>query len=504
VPGLLKTTLEQIGGIWRRLGAPSRVAVVTTLLLAIGGLLAVSLWARSPSYVILESGLDTGRASRIVDALQDLGVEYQTRDRSTTILVPSQDLSRARLKLAGQGLIVAGDPPEEEKDSPFLPPEERRARQVRALSQEIARAIQGLEGIERAKVLLSPGRESPFSRTSRPPTCSIIVQPESGRTIASWQVEGIVRTATNAVTGLTAENVSVVSGDGRPLTKAANRMGAAVSDDALLEREMDLEDKVRKILDGIVGPGRFRIGITLLMNFDVTKRRTTEYDEAKKVLERETSKKTSTPTPEAAGGTPGAGSDSALAGPVSPPAKTEDRERTYKVPMTEVEEVKSTPQIVRITAGITIDKDALDETAKAGLEGVLKSALGIDETRGDSLTLDVMDFAEIEMPPDVAPGGRLDLSQILDIAQYAAAGLAGLGLLLFFRGAFRGRKKGEAPARTGTRLDLTVGDEPAEEEAISPKRLERQRIKHEIARAIDRDPRGVAKLIEMWLHEEGA
>jgi flagellar biosynthesis/type III secretory pathway M-ring protein FliF/YscJ len=110
-----------------------------------------------------------------------------------------------------------------------------------------------------------------------------------------------------------------------------------------------------------------------------------------------------------------------------------------------------------------------------------------------------------ERPEGAAESAGFDVQGILDIAQYAAAGLAGLGLLLFFRSAFKGRGKSDVPATTGSRLDLTIGDEDEEPaETVNPKVRERLKIKNEIARAIERDPRGVSKLIEMWLHEESA
>jgi len=82
-----------------------------------------------------------------------------------------------------------------------------------------------------------------------------------------------------------------------------------------------------------------------------------------------------------------------------------------------------------------------------------------------------------------------------------AAGLAGLGLLLFFRSSMRAVGT-RLPAPQTTGLDLTVGGEPQEELVVNPRLEERNRLKLEISRAIEQDPRAVAKLVEMWLTED--
>jgi flagellar biosynthesis/type III secretory pathway M-ring protein FliF/YscJ len=154
--------------------------------------------------------------------------------------------------------------------------------------------------------------------------------------------------------------------------------------------------------------------------------------------------------------------------------------------------------VQRVTAGITYDRESYPGDA-ASLAAALVKALGIENA--EDLTLTPVDFAEIEAPPAEEEPGMLSLGNVFAVAKYAAAGLAGLGLLLFFRGAFRGRPSRDLPALSGANLDLTVGDQE-DEERVNPKVIQRQRLKKEIARAIDQDPRGVARLVEMWLQEE--
>jgi flagellar biosynthesis/type III secretory pathway M-ring protein FliF/YscJ len=516
VPTFLLDTLKQIGAIWKRLSAPSRVAVAATLVLAVGGLLVVTFWARTPSFVVLESDLDSARAGRIATALEDLGVPYETRDRGMTILVPSRDVARARLKLGGQGLLFTGDAPEEEDASPWMGPEERQAKRVRRLQTDITRAVQSFRGVEQAKVILSPGKDSTYRGFVRPPKASIIVWPADGRQLGPQQVEGIVRTATNAVTGLTEENVSVVSGDGRVLTRRKGSPGNLVADDTMAVREAHeraLEEKAGTILDGAFGPGSYRVAVTVQMSFDTTTTTETEYFDDRKVVSKETSTKESAPTGGGAvGGDPSRGADAKL-GASLPPTKKEMRERDYLVPQKETTETRNTPKVIRVTAGISVDQERCSEEDQRKLKPILARALGIQRQDpsapgGDpypDLEISRIPFVVPERPEGAAESAGFDVQGILDIAQYAAAGLAGLGLLLFFRSAFKGRGKSDVPGDDRVALDLTIGDEDEEPaETVNPKVRERLKIKNEIARAIERDPRGVSKLIEMWLHEESA
>jgi flagellar M-ring protein FliF len=496
--------LSQMAAIWRRMSAPSKVAVVATLLLAVGGLLAVTFWARTPSYVVLESDLRPAQASRIADALEDMNIPYDTRDRGTTVLVPAGDLSRARLKLAGLGLMITEDAETTEEASPWLGNAEREALRIRKIQAELARAIQAFKGLERVKVIISPGKDSPYETVSRPPSASIIVSPAQGHTISPRQIQGIVDTAVHAVTGLTPDNVSVVDGDGRPLTRRRGTPGALLADESLgvrRARELELEEKARAHLDRTVGLGHYSVAVTIDMSFDTFETTKTTYDPEGVVVTHETSRKKTTPTPSGPGGSVGEGGTGPGA-PAAAPAKEEEKEKTNLVPETVTTERKNTPEVKKITVGITID-EAKFEGETTELEKTLRNALGIDETRGDALTLTKAPFAKLELPPMPEKPGPLSLDNFLKFGQIAAAGLVGLGLLIFFKGAFK-RSAGVAVVeRTGTHLDLTVGDEEPEA-AVSPKVLERQKIKKEIARSIDRDPRGVAKLLETWLHEESA
>jgi flagellar M-ring protein FliF len=506
VPTFLIEMLSQMAAIWRRMSSSSRVAVVATLLLAVGGLFAVTFWARTPSLVVLESDLRTVQASKIVDALGDFNIPYETRDRGTTVLVPAGDLSRARLKLAGLGLMIAQETEASEEASPWLGNAEREALRIRKIQSELGRAIQAFKGLERVKVIISPGKDSPYESVSRPPSASIIVAPSMGHTISARQIQGIVDTAVHAVTGLTPENVSVVDGEGRPMTRRRGKPGSMTADEGLgirRARELELEDKARTHLDRTVGLGHYSVAVTMDMSFDTMETMKKTYDPDGVVVSHETSMKRTTPVARSPGGVIGTGADGLGGGSAASPAKEEEKEKTNLVPETVTTESRVTPEVKKITVGITINALKFEGETK-DLEQTLRDALGIDEARGDALTLTKATFATIDLPPAPEKPGPLSMDNIVKFGQIAAAGLVGLGLLLFFKGAFKRTGGASVPVRTGTHLDLTVGDEEEPEASVSPKVLERQKIKKEIARSIDRDPRGVAKLLEMWLHEESA
>src|ERR1700733_15294912 len=80
------------------------------LLLLIGIAMAVAagvtvvLWSRGPSYSMLYANLATEDLTQITQALDSATIPYRMEACSYAIMVPSERLSEARLKLAGQGL----------------------------------------------------------------------------------------------------------------------------------------------------------------------------------------------------------------------------------------------------------------------------------------------------------------------------------------------------------------------------------------------------------------
>src|SRR5436190_1051020 len=75
--------------------------------IAVVGFLLVSV-ATKPTYTTLGAGLDPAQTGKLTGALDSQGISYKLANGGTAIDVPSADVARARVALAGAGLSASG------------------------------------------------------------------------------------------------------------------------------------------------------------------------------------------------------------------------------------------------------------------------------------------------------------------------------------------------------------------------------------------------------------
>jgi len=511
MPTFLTQVLQQIAAIWRRLTMPARVAVAMTVLIAIGVLSGILFWSARPSYVTLASDLTADEITSVYQALEGEDITPRIRDNGRAIAVPANRLSDAQRVLAGAGVSADSFDAGDDGGGMFKSKEEKRERELRRREQHIARRLEGNRLILSAQVSIAGGRQSLYQEREAATTAAVQLTLRPGTALTSAQVQSVVRSVANSVTGLDANNVTVTDDRFNTLASGSGE-ATGQTEGTFLEGERQWrERKIFELLESTVGPDGVRVVVTVAAEFIALTTEKTTYDPENRVVRSEKTIKTSGSQP-MLGGTPGA------ADPTQRTNKSEDKTKEYMVPVTTTTETLNRPRIKRVTAGIFVDRARIpgdDDAAKnatiAAWVETLANAIGTGELKGDEFALDATllkitpsDFLEPPEFPEPVAASMFTSDRIVDLATYGAAGLAGLGLLLFFRSSMRAVGGNRLPApQIGGGLDLTVGGDPTEELTVNPRVEERNRLKREISRAIEQDPRAVAKLVEMWLTEEG-
>ncbi len=119
---------------------------------------AVVLWAIEPSYTPLYHNLNSREASQVLDSLTKAGIEYKLDKKKGSILVPTDDLHDARLKLAAEGLPRGNGSSFQflGKNSGFGNSQFMEvARYRHALEQELAKTIGHFNEVKSARVHLA-------------------------------------------------------------------------------------------------------------------------------------------------------------------------------------------------------------------------------------------------------------------------------------------------------------------------------------------------------------
>lgn len=435
----------------------------------------------APEYVQLYSGLTPSTASSVIETLEQDGFRVRLSDSGATVSVPRESLPRARMALADQGLPADGTPGWELFDetsglgmNSFL----QRVNRLRAMEGELARSIQTIDGVAAARVhIVLPEREA-FSRERPEPSASVIVRGAASRTISRRQGAAIRALVAAAVPDLSPMRVTVLSASGETILAEEGEGAAEVTLQSVRTGiEERMSQSITQILSARVGAGNARVQVSVDLNGERQVVRQQSFDPAQRVVRStETTEETNEDRELAAGevGVNGNIPAELADGADAEGGNTNSSERTreivnYEIGKTESETVREPGEVRRLSVAVLVngiyniadngDVDYVERDAEelARLEELVKSAVGFDEARGDTVSVDSLRFMDYSM--DVGDPVGLSMGQLIsENFGSILRGLMALGLVAAILG-FGVRpmmRQLQAPG-TGTALALAGG-----------------------------------------------
>ncbi len=235
---------------------------------------AVVLWSRGEDYRPLYGSLERLDSSAVLDVLDSSKIKYRIDSGTGALLVQSDKIHDARLKLA-----EAGVPGENTVGFELLDREQplgtsqfmEGARYRRSLEGELARTIASITNVRGARVHLAIPKESVFVRDARPASASVFVELFPGGGLTPAQVKSIVNLVASSIQQLQPENVTVVDQKGSLLSQMALEDPELAQANRQLEHthriERRLLDRVNSILEPLIGADRFRAEIAADVDF---------------------------------------------------------------------------------------------------------------------------------------------------------------------------------------------------------------------------------------------
>ena len=378
--------------------------------------------SQQPERTTLYASLPEAEKARVIDALKNAGVDVALDPTTGDVIVPVRDYHSSRMTLAAQGLPVSI--PDGYDSLAEIPMGSSRSVEQVRLKQtqeiELARSISEIEGLVTARVHLAIPEKSVFARASTPPTASVFVQMENGRSLSRQQVDAIVHLVSSSVPFMAKNDVTVVDQYGNLLSRPPQDSAGMVSD-AQLEHRIRLEDIYRNRVIALVSPIVGAGNVTAQVNLDIDFTRseiTEELMDPEGTALRSEQRSSESSAEIIAKGVPGATSNRAPtqtdietsqsvdnSDPNSAKARSTSETRNYEVSRTVSTTQRPSSQITGIQAAVLvremevvnpetglkevqeIPKDKLDE-----IEALVANAIGIDADRGDSLTVSSSTF----------------------------------------------------------------------------------------------------------------
>jgi len=463
--------------------SPGRQAVLALTAL---GSLAFFAWlaagAAKPEQRVLYRGLAEDEVARVTEGLRAERIDYQLDEGGTAVLVPASQVYEARIRLAGKGLPSGGATGFEIFDKPAFGVTDfvHHVNYSRALSGELARSVEQLDPVERARVqVVIPERRSVLAAAQRKPRAAVIVRLRPGHQLRPDQVQAVVHLVASSVESLDTADVTVVDGAGHLLAPQGDALpsgtlpvGGAPGYQQRVEAE--LARRVEAILEKTVGVGG--VIARVRADMDWTESETTEetFDPDSQVARSEQrSSESSEDGMAQEEGVPGVASNApdavAAAATPAPSRSTSTRsDETLNYEINKKVSHRRTPMggIRRLSVAVLVaDRPAAEADGEPQrwsseslslFESLAKQAVGFDEKRGDQITISSAPFRMPEQ--EVEDGGGIGPEWIL-LAEALLRALSVLLVVLAFGKMVVGpvaRSLGQARAESGASLPATV------------------------------------------------
>ncbi|MEB0041427.1 MULTISPECIES: flagellar basal-body MS-ring/collar protein FliF [unclassified Pseudomonas] len=235
---------------------------------------AVVLWSQQPDYKPLYASLAGMDTKQVMETLSAADIPYTVEPSSGALLVKSDDLQRARIKLAGAGVAPSDgnvgfeilDKDQGLGTSQFM----EATRYRRGLEGELARTISSLNNVKGARVHLAIPKSSVFVRDERKPSASVLIELYAGRSLEPGQVLAIMNLVATAVPELSKSQITVVDQKGTLLSDQNQNSELSMAGkqfDYSRRMESMLTQRVQSILQPILGNDRYKAEVTADVDF---------------------------------------------------------------------------------------------------------------------------------------------------------------------------------------------------------------------------------------------
>lgn len=433
-------------------------------------------------YSLLFANMPSRDASSVIEWLKDRKIPYRLEDGGKDILIPADKVYEARIELAGSGLSEGGVGFEIfDKQSFGMTDFAQKVNYRRALQGELMRTITSLAPVEGARIHLALPEKRLFREQQQQATAAVIVKLSSGRSLKESQLQGIIHLVSGSVEGLEAENVTVVDSSGKVLSKSRSDEVAGPMTPGMLgyqhTMERRLETRAQSMLDRALGAGNSLVRVNADVDFDQRERVEEAIDPngAVVVSEHVSTEKGSA---ELAGGVPGVVSNLQANGAgvtvTSTPSSRTEEVVNYEMSKIVSKTVQSVGTIKSLSVSVLV-ADKLAPGAEGAeptpdprsaeeikeIEKMVRTALGINDTRGDLISVVSMPFESgFDTEPMPQPSLIEKIYPFMPLIKYALLGIAGLmAYLLFLRpllGALRGASEMTAPMKTVEELEAEL------------------------------------------------
>ncbi|EPX3984774.1 flagellar basal-body MS-ring/collar protein FliF [Vibrio cholerae] len=403
-----------------------QVVLVLSISICVALIVMLFFWVREPDMRPL-GAYETEELIPVLDYLDQQKQQYKLD--GNTILVPVSDYNSLKLSMVRAGLNQnrqAGD--EILMQDMGFGVSQRLEQERLKLSRErqLAKAIEEMRQVNKARVLLALPKQSVFVRHNQEASASVFLTVRTGANLKQEEIDAVVDMVASAVPGMKPSRVTVTDQHGRLLSSGSqDPVSAARRKEQELEKQQEeaLRGKIDSVLIPILGLGNYTAQVDIELDFSAV-------EQTRKVFDPNTPATRSEYTLEdynngnVVAGVPGALSNQPPADASIPQDVAQMKDgsvmgqgsvhkeatRNYELDTTISHERKQSGVITRQTVAVAVKSRSsvnpdtgevtytpLSEADLNSIRQVLIGTVGYSENRGDLLNVLSMPFAEPEM-----------------------------------------------------------------------------------------------------------
>ncbi|MFU2508144.1 flagellar basal-body MS-ring/collar protein FliF [Pseudoalteromonas sp. ASV78] len=402
-----------------------QVTLVIALAICLAIAIFVIIWARQPDMRPLGK-MPTEELIQTLDFLDAQKIEYQLD--GNVVSVAEGEYQNIKLLMTREGIEQAPSSGTDiiMQDMGFgVSQRLERERLKHGREQQLARTIEELQNVTRAKVLLAIPKENVFARREKKPSATVVLTLRNGRMLGSEEVDAIVDIIGSAVQGLEPSRVTVTDQNGRLLNSGSQSLLASRSRkeyEVERKREQEYLEKIDSILIPVLGLGNYTAQVDLSMDFSAIEETQKRYNPDLPAVRSETTFEENNigglaiGIPGALTNQPPVNSDipevagQGGAGTASSPSRShKEATRNYELDTTISHKRQQSGVIRRISVSVAVDYLATvgenGETTMAprsvealsNIRRLLQGGVGFDLQRGDALEVVTVPFVREAM-----------------------------------------------------------------------------------------------------------
>ena len=402
-----------------------QVTLVIALVICLAIAIFIIIWARQPDMRPLGK-MQTEELIQTLDFLDAQKIEYQLD--GNVVSVDESEYQNIKLLMTREGLDQGPDSGSDiiMQDMGFgVSQRLERERLKHGREQQLARTIEELNNITRAKVLLAIPKENVFARREKKPSATVVLTLKRGRTLDREEVDSVVDMIASAVQGLEPTRVTVTDQNGRLLNSGSQSLLAARSRkeyDLERKREQEYLEKIDSVLIPVVGLSNYTAQVDLTMDFSAVEETQKRYNPDLPAVRSETTFEENnigglaigipgalTNQPPVSSDIPEKITEGGAAKSTTPSRSHKEATRNYELDTTISHKRQQTGVIRRISVSVAVDyiskigengektMSPRSVEALSNIRRLLQGSIGFDMQRGDALEVVTVPFVREDM-----------------------------------------------------------------------------------------------------------